>query len=72
MKILSFNYCGLAGPHKRSALWRVVEVDRPEIMLLQEMMGAGVEVKAKLETWFGGWCFETLDVRGRLSGLEVG
>ena len=41
-------------------------------MLLQETLEAGVEVKAKLESWFGGWCFESLDVRGRLGGLAIG
>ena len=72
MKILSFNCWGLAGPQKRSALRRVVEVDRPDIMLLQVTLGAGVEVKAKLESWFGGWSFETLDARCRLGGLAIG
>ena len=62
MNILSFNYRGLAGPHKRSALRRVVEIDQPEIILLQETIGDGLEVKTNLESWFGGWCFETLDV----------
>ena len=50
----------------------MVEVDRPEIMLLQETLGACDEVKAKLESWFGGWCFENLDVRGRSSRLAIG
>ena len=50
----------------------MVEVDHPEIMLLQETLGVGVEVKTKLESSFGGWCFETLDVRGRSGGLEIG
>ena len=72
MKVLSFKCWGLAGPHKRSALRWVVEIDQPEIMLLQETLGVGLEVKAKLESWFGGWCFETLDVRGCLGGLAIG
>ena len=62
MKILSFNCRGLVDPHKRSALRWVVEIDHPEIILLQETLGDGLEVKTKLESWFGGWCFETLDV----------
>ena len=49
----------------------MVEVDQPEIMLLQETLGVGIEVKTKLECWFGGWCFETLDVRGRSGGLAI-
>ena len=62
MKILYFNCQALVGPHKRSALRWVVEIDYPKIILLQEMLGDGLEVKTKLESWFGGWCFETLDV----------
>ena len=62
MMILSFNCRGLVGPHKRSALQQVVEIDQREIILLHETLGDGLEVKTKLESWFGGWCFETLDV----------
>ena len=62
----------LVGPHKRSTLWREVELDQPEIILLQETLGEGLEVKTKLESWFEGWCFETLDVRGRSGGLAIG
>ena len=72
MKVLYFNYWGLASPHKRSALRWVVELDQPKIILLQEMLGEGLEVKTKLESWFGDWCFETLDVRGRSGGLAIG
>ena len=36
------------------------------------MLGAGVETKARLESWFGGWIFETLDVRGGPRGLAIG
>ena len=72
MKILSFNCRGLVGPQKISALQRVVKVDKHDIILLQETLGVGSEVKTKLESWFGGWCFETLDVRGRSGGLAIG
>ena len=50
----------------------MVEIYQPKIMLLQKTLGVGVEVKAKFESWFGGWCFETLDVRGRSGGLAIG
>ena len=72
MKITSFNCRGLAGPHKRSALRRVVNLDHPDILLLQETIRAGEEIKSRLESWFGGWNFETLDVRGRSGGLAIG
>ena len=54
MKITSFNFWGIAGPQKRSVLQRVVDLDRPDIWLLQETMGAGEEIKSRLESWFGG------------------
>ena len=66
---MSFNCQGLAGPHKRSALRRVVNLDCPDIMLLQETMRAGEKIKARLESWFGGWFFETLDARGCSGGM---
>ena len=28
-------------------------------------------IKVRLESWFGGWHFETLDVRGHLRDLEI-
>ena len=62
MKLMSFNYQGLAGPHKRSTLKRVVGLEHPNIMLLQETLGVGEVVNARLESWFLGWIFETLDV----------
>ena len=41
MKIMSFNYWGLAGPHKRLAIKRVVGLEHPNILLLQETLGVG-------------------------------
>ena len=54
MKPMSLNCRGLAGPEKRSALRRVVDSDRPDILLLQENLGAAEEIKFRLESWFGG------------------
>ena len=51
---MSFNCRGLAGLEKRSALPRVVDSDRPDILLLQENSGEGEEIKFRLESWFGG------------------
>ena len=38
MKILSFNCRGLAGPHKISSLRRVVFLEHPYIIILQEIL----------------------------------
>jgi hypothetical protein len=50
----------------------VVSLDRSDIILLQENSGVGEVVKVRLESWFSGWSFETLDVRGRFVGLAIG
>ena len=42
------------------------------MMLLQETLGVGDVIKEKLESWFLGWQFETLDVRGRSGSLAMG
>jgi len=72
MKIMSFNCRGLAGPKKKSAFMRVLTLEHPDVILLQETFGLGDVIKEKLESWLGGWSFVTLDVRGRSGGLAVG
>ena len=72
MKLVSFNCRGLAGAHNRSAIRRVVFLERSVVILLQETLGIGEVVKARLESWFVGWTFETLDVKGRSGGLAIG
>ena len=71
MKLMSFNCRVLAGPHKISALKRVVGLEHPDILMLQETLCVGEVVKAKLQSWFPGWNFETLNVRGCYGGLEI-
>jgi exonuclease III len=39
MKILSLNCRGLASPAKKSSLKRLVSVNNPDIIFLQETMG---------------------------------
>ena len=61
MKIMFFNCRGMVGPHKISALKRVVSLEHPDISLLQETLGVGEVVKDRLGSWFPRWNFETLD-----------
>jgi len=72
MKIMSFNCRGLAGPLKRPALRRVIDLEHPDVLLLQETLGEMGAVKARLEGMLPGWTFECLDVRGRSGGLATG
>ena len=50
----------------------MVDVEHPDILLLQETLGGGDVIKEKLESWFFGWNFVTLDVRGHSGGLAMG
>ena len=69
---MSFNCWGLAGPKKKSAFKRVLTLEHPDVILLQETLGLGDIIKERLESWLTGWYFVTLDVRGRSGGLDVG
>jgi exonuclease III len=72
MKCCSFNCRGLAGPLKRPALKRVIDSEHPDILLLQETLGEGEEIKSRLISLLPGWNFETLDATGRSGGLAIG
>jgi len=72
MKVMSFNCRGLAGPKKKSALIRVLTLEHPDMILLQETLGEGFIIKERLENWLSGWFFVTMDVKGRSGGLAVG
>ena len=72
MKIMSLNCRVLARPQKRSTIKRLVDLEHPDILLLQETLGVGDVLKCRLESWFTGWNFETLDIRGRSRGLAIG
>jgi len=72
MKLMSYNCRGLAGPHKKSAFRRVLTLEHPDVILLQETLGVGDVIKNSLESWLPGWSFLTLDVKGRSGGLAVG
>jgi len=72
MKIMSFNCRGLAGPLKRPALRRVIDLEHPDILMLQETLGEMEAVKSKLEAMMPGWVFHCLDVRGRSGGIATG
>ena len=54
MKIMPFNCRGLAGPQKKAALWRIIYLDGPDIIMLQETLGVGTVVKSRLEGWLPG------------------
>jgi exonuclease III len=72
MKILSFNCRGLAGSLKRTSLYRLVELNQPNIMMLQETMGEEVVIIPWLFSLLKTWEFVGSDARGHSGGLAIG
>jgi exonuclease III len=71
MKIISFNYRGLAGALKKPALKRVIATEHPDVLLLQQTMGVGEEVKSSMELLLPGWKFFIVDTMGRSGSLAT-
>ena len=72
MILLSYNCRGLASPHKKSSIKRMIALLGPQIILLQETMVPRDLVKEVLESWLPGWVFEAVDAVGRSGGLAIG
>jgi hypothetical protein len=72
MILLSYNCRGLASPHKKLLIKRMIALLDPQIILLQETMDPQDMVKEALESWLPGWVFEAVDVVGRSRGLAIG
>ena len=72
MKLMSFNCRGLAGPVKKSAFIRVLTLEHPDVILLQETLEVGEVIQERLESWILGWSFVTLDARGHSGGIGGG
>ena len=72
MILISYNCRGLASPHKKSSLKRMITLLSPQIILLQETMGSRDLVKEALESWLPGWAFEAVDAAGRSGGVAIG
>jgi len=72
MKILSFNCRGLASLIKKTSLRRLVDLNQPDIVLLQETLGNSEDTVKILETLLPGWKFVGVDARGRSGGVASG
>jgi exonuclease III len=72
MKLLSFNCRGLASPSKHLSLQRLLELAQPDIVMLQETLGAEALIVPLLERLLKGWSFFGLDASGCVGGLEMG
>jgi len=71
MTILSFNCCGLANPSKKLSLQRLVDLNSPDAILLQETLGVSETMVKDLESLFPGWMFAAVDARGHSGGLAT-
>jgi hypothetical protein len=67
--LMSPNMCGLGGRAQKLSLRRLVDVDRPYVVLLQESMGRNESIILDLQKLFSGWGFLVVDVDGHSSGL---
>jgi len=72
MKILSYNCRGVEIPHKKYDLYRLVELNYPNIIFLQETMGEEAIVILWLEAIFKNLNFLGSYARGRYGGLVIG
>jgi exonuclease III len=71
MKLLSLNCRGLVSPLKKLTLKRLMSVNQPNLLLLQETLGKGSDIEKLLVSIFPGWSFSCIDVSGRSGGLEL-
>ena len=68
--VLQLSWVG--EPSKKSSLQRLIDFNRPNVVLLQETLGLNEEVSCILETLLPGLQFVAVDVRDRSSGLALG
>jgi exonuclease III len=72
MKVISFNYRGLASPSKHLTLQRLLELSQPDVVLLQETLGEEAVVVQILEKTQKGWSFFGSSASGCSGGLVMG
>ena len=63
MNILSFNSGGLASKPKKIALKRLLSLQQPDIILLQETMGMEEEISLHLKKSFTFYDFHAISAR---------
>lgn len=61
MKWISFNCRGMASPARKLALRRLLELEKVDVIFLQETLGDNAHISFLLEALRLGWNFHTLD-----------
>ena len=71
MKIIPFNYRGLANPDKKLALCRLLHSTPYDVIFLQETLDSAKHITSTLLAICPGWTFQALDARGRSGGVAI-
>lgn len=72
MIVLYFKYRGFANASKALALKALLFFYCLDIIMVQETLRAGEEIKLALNKMLLGWTFLTLDAKGRFGVLALG
>ena len=72
MKIISFNCHGSENPSKKMSLRRLIDLNDPNVVLLQYNLGLNEDVSCILETLLPSCNFVAIYVCGRFGGLVSG
>lgn len=72
MKVLSFNYRGLASPDKKLAFQRLIMADPVDVILVQETLGNAKAISSFLVLMLPGWSFQALDASKSSGGMALG
>ena len=72
MKILSFNSKGLENNLKKLALKKLLSLQHPDIIFLQETMGMEEEISLHMKKYFTFYDFHAITARGHSGGLTLG
>ena len=69
MLVLCFNTRGLGSSPKLKSLRRMIDIQKPSIIFIQETMMEGEKSKEVLEPWLKGWSFVHISSEGHSGGL---
>lgn len=72
MKIISFNCQGIASPHKKLDLRRLLSSALVDIIFLEETLCSAEILITLLNSWMLNWTFHALDATGRSGGIAIG
>ena len=72
MKIISLKCKGLASTQKKLALKRMLSVQKPDVILLQETLGSKFEVTKLLSSITNNFTFLAQSARGISGELAIG